>query len=153
MVPWERLAMPDFFHEDFHDGPVAGVDEAGRGPLARPVVAAAVILDRRAVPDGLNDSKQLAPARRAVLEVEIRQTALCFGIGVCTVEDIDELNIFWATMLAMRRAVEALERDCAHILVDGNRCPRSEEHTSELQSLMRISSAVFCLKKKTHDTH
>ncbi|HEY9579635.1 MAG TPA: ribonuclease HII [Rhizorhapis sp.] len=115
--------MPDFFHEDFHDGPVAGVDEAGRGPLAGPVVAAAVILDRRAVPDGLNDSKQLAPARRAVLEVEIRQTALCFGIGVCTVEDIDELNIFWATMLAMRRAVEALERDCAHILVDGNRCP------------------------------
>lgn len=115
--------MPDFFHEDFHDGPVAGVDEAGRGPLAGPVVAAAVILDRRAVPDGLNDSKQLAPARRAVLEVEIRQTALCFGIGVCTVEEIDELNIFWATMLAMRRAVEALERDCAHILVDGNRCP------------------------------
>src|SRR3546814_4376205 len=98
--------MPDFFHEDFHDGPVAGVDEAGRGPLAGPVVAAAVILDWRAVPDGLNDSKQLAPARRAVLEVEIRQTALCFGIGVCTVEDIDELNIFWATMLAMRRAVD-----------------------------------------------
>src|SRR3546814_10764877 len=143
----------------------------------------------RSVPDGLNDSKQLAPARRAGLEVEIRQTALCFGIGVCTVEDIDELNIFWATMLAMRRAVEALERDCAHILVDGNRCPdwpwastavvegdakclsisaasilakeardrmmveaarlhphygwRSEEHTSELQSLMRISYAVF----------
>src|SRR3546814_6812034 len=115
--------MSDFFHEDFHDGPVAGVDEAGRGPLAGPVVASAVILDRRAVPDGLNDSKQLAPARRAVLEVEIRQTALCFGIDVCTVEDIDELNIFWATMLAMRRAVEALERDCVHILVDGNRCP------------------------------
>src|SRR3546814_9962926 len=86
MVPWERLAMPDFFHEDFHDGPVAGVDEAGRGPLAGPVVAAAVILDRRAVPDGLNDSKQLAP--------------------------------------------------------------RSEEQTSELQSLMRISDAVFFLKKK-----
>src|SRR3546814_6872000 len=86
IVPLERLAMPDFFHEDLHDGPVAGVDEAGRGPLAGPVVAAAVILDRRAVPDGLNDSKQLAPARRAVLEVEIRQTALCFGIGVCTVE-------------------------------------------------------------------
>src|SRR3546814_3605332 len=120
MVPWERLAMPDFFHEDFHDGPVAGVDEAGRGPLAGPVVAAAVILDRRAVPDGLNDSKQLAPARRAVLEVEIRQTALCFGIGVCTVEDIDELNIFWATMLAMRQI------------------GRSEAHTSDLPSLMRI---------------
>src|SRR3546814_18941812 len=123
MVPWERLAMPDFFHEDFHDGPVAAVDEAGRGPLAGPVVAAAVILDRRAVPDGLHDSKQLAPARRAVLEVEIRQTALCFGICVCTVEEIDETNIFWATLPAMRRAVEALQREREHILVDGHGCP------------------------------
>lgn len=123
MVPWVRRAMPDFSHEDRHDGHVAGVDEAGRGPLAGPVVAAAVILDRQAVPEGLNDSKQLAAARRAVLELEVRQSAICFGIGVCTVAEIDELNILWATMLAMRRAVEAMARDCAHILVDGNRCP------------------------------
>lgn len=115
--------MPDFSHEDRHDGPVAGVDEAGRGPLAGPVVAAAVILDRQAVPGGLNDSKQIPAARRAVLEAEIRQSAVCFGIGVCTVEEIDRLNILWATMLAMRRAVEAMARDCTHILVDGNRCP------------------------------
>jgi ribonuclease HII len=116
--------MPDFAHEDRHDGPVAGVDEAGRGPLAGPVVAAAVILDRQSVPDGLNDSKQVNPAKRAVLEAEIRQSAICFGIGLCSVEEIDTLNILWATMLAMRRAVEAMARDCAHILVDGNRCPQ-----------------------------
>ena len=115
--------MPDFAHEDRHDGPVAGVDEAGRGPLAGPVVAAAVILDRQAVPDGLNDSKQLLPAKRAVLDMEIRRSAICFGIGLCSVEEIDTLNILWATMLAMRRAVEAMARECAHILVDGNRCP------------------------------
>lgn len=115
--------MPDFAHEDRHDGPVAGVDEAGRGPLAGPVVAAAVILDRQAVPDGLNDSKQLLPARRAVLDMEIRRSAICFGIGLCSVEEIDTLNILWATMLAMRRAVEAMTRECAYILVDGNRCP------------------------------
>jgi ribonuclease HII len=115
--------MPDFAHEDRHDGPVAGVDEAGRGPLAGPVVAAAVILDRQAVPDGLNDSKQLLPAKRAALDMEIRRSAICFGIGLCSVEEIDTLNILWATMLAMRRAVEAMARECAHILVDGNRCP------------------------------
>jgi ribonuclease HII len=116
---------PDFLHElRHHPGLVAGVDEAGRGPLAGPVVAAAVILDRDDCPDGLNDSKQLTAARRAVLEVEIRARAVCFGIGIATVEEIDELNILWATMLAMTRAVEALGRDCAHILVDGNRCPK-----------------------------
>jgi len=123
MAPWACRAMPDFAHEDRHDGPVAGVDEAGRGPLAGPVVAAAVILDRQAVPDGLNDSKQLLPAKRAVLDMEIRRSAICFGIGLCSVEEIDTLNILWATMLAMRRAVEAMARECAHILVDGNRCP------------------------------
>jgi ribonuclease HII len=117
--------MPDFAHElRHHPGLVAGVDEAGRGPLAGPVVAAAVILDRDDCPDGLNDSKQLTAARRAVLEVEIRARAVCFGIGIATVEEIDELKILWATMLAMTRAVEALGRDCAHILVDGNRCPK-----------------------------
>ncbi|MCF8706495.1 ribonuclease HII [Rhizorhapis sp. SPR117] len=115
--------MPDFAHEDLHSGFVAGVDEAGRGPLAGPVVAAAVILDRQAVPDGLDDSKKLTARRRAGLDGDIRQSAIGFGIGICTVEEIDELNILWATMRAMRRAVEAMARECAHILVDGNRCP------------------------------
>ncbi|EQA99541.1 ribonuclease HII [Sphingobium baderi] len=116
--------MPDFSHElRHHPGLVAGVDEAGRGPLAGPVVAAAVILRAEDCPDGLNDSKQLTAARRATLEVEIKARALCWGIGTASVEEIDSLNILWATMLAMKRAMEALSQDCAHVLVDGNRCP------------------------------
>ncbi|WCP14425.1 Ribonuclease HII [Sphingobium sp. AntQ-1] len=106
-----------------HPGLVAGVDEAGRGPLAGPVVAAAVILRAEDCPDGLNDSKQLTAKRRAALEVEIKARALCWGVGVASVEEIDQINILWATMLAMTRAVEALGHDCAHVLVDGNRCP------------------------------
>jgi ribonuclease HII len=101
---------------------VAGVDEAGRGPLAGPVVAAAVIL----CPDGiagLADSKTLSPKRRAELEALI--LAQCtVGVGVASVEEIDTLNILWATMLAMTRAVEALGRDPHNVLVDGNRLPK-----------------------------
>lgn len=116
--------MPDFAHESlYHPGLVAGVDEAGRGPLAGPVVAAAVILRADDCPQGLDDSKKLSATRRAALEVEIKDRALCWGLGVASVEEIDRLNILWATMLAMTRAVAALGRDCAHVLVDGNRCP------------------------------
>lgn len=102
---------------------VAGVDEAGRGPLAGPVVAAAVILDRTNCPIGLNDSKKLSAGIRARLDGEIRTSAIAYGIGACSVEEIDRLNILCASMLAMKRAVEALACECAHILVDGNRCP------------------------------
>ena len=117
--------MPDFAHELIHHpGLVAGVDEAGRGPLAGPVVAAAVILRQDDCPDGLNDSKQLTATRRATLEGEIKARALCWGVGVASVEEIDSINILWATMLAMTRAMEALSHDCAHVLVDGNRCPK-----------------------------
>ncbi|BBD98465.1 ribonuclease HII [Sphingobium amiense] len=116
---------PDFAHElRHHPGLVAGVDEAGRGPLAGPVVAAAVILRQEDCPDGLNDSKQLTAARRAALEIEIKARALCWGVSMASVEEIDDINILWATMLAMTRAVEALSHDCAHVLVDGNRCPK-----------------------------
>lgn len=116
--------MPDFSYELQHEGHVAGVDEAGRGPLAGPVVAAAVILDLANCPEGLDDSKVLSPAKRAALEIQIRASAICFGIGMASVEEIDNLNILWASMLAMTRAVDALGRDCAHVLVDGNRCPK-----------------------------
>lgn len=116
--------MPDFSHElRHHPGLVAGVDEAGRGPLAGPVVAAAVILRQDDCPDGLNDSKQLTARKRAALEAEIKGRALCWAIGIASVEEIDAINILWATMLAMTRAVGALGADCAHVLVDGNRCP------------------------------
>lgn len=104
-------------------GLVAGVDEAGRGPLAGPVVAAAVILDDLKPIKGLNDSKKLSPATRERLFDEIRAKALCCAIAEATVEEIDTLNILQATMLAMRRAVEGLRLKPSKVLVDGNRLP------------------------------
>jgi ribonuclease HII len=118
--------MPDFkFERKFkrlHKGPVAGVDEAGRGPLAGPVVAAAVVLDPKCIPDGIDDSKVLTAAKRAELCARLLECAKV-GVGMASVEEIDRLNIFWASMLAMHRAVEALGFRPAFVLVDGNRCP------------------------------
>ena len=104
-------------------GLVAGVDEAGRGPLAGPVVAAAVILDDQNPIHGLADSKKLTAARRERLFDEIRARALCCAIAQASVEEIDQLNILQATMLAMRRAVEGLRLKPTKVLVDGNRLP------------------------------
>jgi ribonuclease HII len=104
-------------------GLVAGVDEAGRGPLAGPVVAAAVILDDLKPIRGLNDSKQLTARARERLYVEIHAKALCFSIAQASVEEIDTLNILQATMLAMRRAVDGLRLRPNKVLVDGNRVP------------------------------
>ncbi|ANT59898.1 MULTISPECIES: ribonuclease HII [Roseobacteraceae] len=101
---------------------VAGVDEVGRGPLAGPVVAAAVILDPALIPAGLNDSKKLTLKRREALEPIIRAQAMV-GLGVASVEEIDEINILQATYLAMRRAVAALPQKPDHLLIDGNRLP------------------------------
>ncbi len=105
------------------EGLLAGVDEAGRGPLAGPVVAAAVILDEEAPIQGLADSKVLSERRREALFDEIRAKALCCSIAQASVEEIDALNILQATMLAMRRAVEGLRLMPARVLVDGNRLP------------------------------
>jgi ribonuclease HII len=104
-------------------GLVAGVDEAGRGPLAGPVVAAAVILDDMQPIGGLRDSKALSPARRVKLAAEVRAKALCVCVAEASVEEIDRLNILNATLLAMRRAVEGLRLRPSHVLVDGNRLP------------------------------
>ena len=104
-------------------GLVAGVDEAGRGPLAGPVVAGAVILDPENPIDGLQDSKRLTALRRDVLYEEIREKALAWAVGHADVEEIDRINILQATMLAMKRAVEALQMVPDHALIDGNRCP------------------------------
>ena len=104
-------------------GLMAGVDEAGRGPLAGPVVAAAVILDELKPIRGLNDSKLLSAPTRERLYMEIHAKALCFCIAQASVEEIDELNILQATMLAMRRAVEGLRLRPNKVLVDGNRLP------------------------------
>ncbi len=102
---------------------VCGVDEAGRGPLAGPVYAAAVILDPARPIEGLADSKKLSARKRERLAGEIREKALALGIAWASVEEIDRINILQATLLAMRRAVEALSTQANEALIDGNRCP------------------------------
>ena len=109
---------------DWHSpGLIAGVDEAGRGPLAGPVVAAAVILNPAKRIRGLADSKVLSPQKRERLHDEIMDKALCCAIAMATVQEIDTLNILQATLLAMRRAVEGLRLPPALVMVDGNRLP------------------------------
>lgn len=103
---------------------ICGVDEAGRGPLAGPVVAAAVILDAAQPIAGLADSKKLTAARREKLAAEIRAKALAWSVAEATVEEIDALNILQATLLAMQRAVDGLTLIPLEVLIDGNRCPR-----------------------------
>lgn len=115
---------PDFSIEDSQPhAQIAGVDEAGRGPWAGPVYAAAVILDRANLPEGLNDSKKLSPKKRAFLYDQIMQSAQV-GIGVANVAEIDALNILAATFVAMERAVEALPSAPDLALIDGNRTPQ-----------------------------
>ena len=104
--------------------PVAGVDEAGRGPLAGPVSAAAVILDPKKLPRGIDDSKKLSSSARTDFFDLICARALAIGVGLASVEEIDRLNIRNATFLAMRRALEALAIPPAHALIDGNASPR-----------------------------
>lgn len=104
-------------------GLTCGVDEAGRGPLAGPVVAAAVILDRRRPIRGIADSKALAPDVREQLALKVRDRAIAWGIGWADPDEIDAINILQATMLAMRRAMLALRCQPAHVIVDGDRCP------------------------------
>ena len=114
---------PPFLIEQQLQGPVAGIDEAGRGPWAGPVVAAAVILDPENIPAGLNDSKKLSEARREAL-FELIQKSAHWGIGEASVEEIDSLNILKATHLAMTRAIAQLPIRPSHCLVDGNRAPK-----------------------------
>jgi len=110
-LPWDPIGL------------MAGVDEAGRGPLAGPVVAAAVILDDTKRIRGLADSKVLTPLQRDRLYDLICEKALCCSVAQASVEEIDTLNILWATMLAMKRAVEGLRLKPVKVLVDGNRIP------------------------------
>jgi len=114
--------LPDFSREAALGGRVAGVDEVGRGPLAGPVTAAAVVLDPTHLPPGLNDSKKLTAARRAAL-VEAIETHAEVSLGWASVEEIDAINIRNAALLAMRRAVEGLPSPPAHALIDGNAIP------------------------------
>jgi ribonuclease HII len=135
-------------------GLTAGVDEAGRGPLAGPVVAAAVILDDAKRIRGLADSKMLTPLAREKLYDQIRDKALCCAIGEASVGEIDELNIFHATMLAMKRAVDGLRLKPARVLVDGNRLPRLDvycEAIVEGDAKIRSISAASIIAKVHRD--
>jgi ribonuclease HII len=136
------------------DGLVAGVDEAGRGPLAGPVVAAAVILDDKKRIRGLNDSKVLTPAVRERLYDEIRAKALCCAVAEASVEEIDRFNILQATLLAMRRAVEGLRLKPAKVLVDGNQLPRLKIHAEAViggDATVKAISAASILAKVHRD--
>jgi ribonuclease HII len=131
-------------------GLIAGVDEVGRGPLAGPVVAAAVILDPANPIEGLADSKAMTAKRREALNIEIRQKALCWAIARAEVDEIDELNILHASMLAMQRAVELLAIQPEHAQIDGNRCPSlrcsAEAIVKGDQSVPCISAASIIAK-------
>lgn len=137
--------MPSLRHERTRTPPVAGVDEAGRGPLAGPVVAAAVVLPARGVPRGLDDSKKLPAAERARLCALLHARAVV-GVGIVAADEIDRLNIHWATMKAMTLAVDALcvrlGCDPGHVLVDGNRLPRWTYAASALVGGDALSSSI-----------
>ncbi len=138
-------------------GLVAGVDEAGRGPLAGPVVAAAVILDDQRVIRGLADSKLLSAKKRERLHDLIRAHALCVAVGQASVQEIDALNILQATLLAMRRAVAGLRLPPRHVLVDGNQRPGFDQPLIACQTIIdgdaRVAaiSAASIVAKVTRD--
>ena len=143
-------------HEEvLRSGPlVCGVDEAGRGPLAGPVYAAAVILDPAAMIAGLADSKKLSPSRRAVLAERIRRCARAWAIASASVEEIDRLNILQASMLAMQRAIRQLTVVPSEVLVDGNRCPEIEYPVRAIvrgDSTVAAISAASILAKTERD--
>jgi ribonuclease HII len=133
--------------------PLAGVDEAGCAPLAGPVVAADVVLDREKFPRGIDDSKKLDLQTREAIYARLMRQARC-GVGICTVEEIDSLNIYWARMLAMIRAVEALGFEPAMVLVDGNRCPKWERPSVAIvagDAKCRSIAAASIIAKVTRD--
>jgi ribonuclease HII len=135
-------------------GLIAGVDEAGRGPLAGCVVAAAVILDELNPIKGLADSKKLTALKRAKLYDEIRAKALCVGVGEASVDEIDRLNILQATMLAMQRAVANLRLKPSLVLVDGNRIPKLDmlaEAIVQGDAKVQAISAASIIAKVTRD--
>ncbi len=134
---------------------VAGVDEAGRGPLVGSVVAAAVILDPNNPIEGLNDSKKLSEKKREMLFVEIQEKAVAWAIAEASHAEIDQLNILQASLLAMRRAVEALHIQPQHVLVDGNKIPQGLSMSCEAivggDALHAEISAASILAKVTRD--
>ena len=133
---------------------LAGVDEVGRGPLAGPVVAAAVILDPERPIEGLRDSKKLTERRREVLALQIRERALAWSLGRAEVHEIDEINILQASLLAMQRAVAGLTLAPELVLVDGNRCPQLDYPSQAVvrgDALVPAISAASIIAKVSRD--
>jgi len=133
---------------------LAGIDEAGRGPLAGPVLAAAVILPQGVAIEGVDDSKRLSPAMREELAAEICARAICYAIGAASAREIDRLNILRATHLAMRRAVQRLRVRPQHLIVDGLPVPAlGEDHTAVVEGDRRVHSIACAsiLAKVTRD--
>jgi ribonuclease HII len=144
---------PCFKIEKPYPEPLAGVDEAGCAPLAGPVVAAAVILDRARFPRGIDDSKVVPAPLRERICAKLYQVARV-GVGIASVEEIDTLNIYWARMLAMTRAVDALGLDPQMVLVDGNRCPKWERPSVAIvagDAKSRSIAAASIVAKVTRD--
>ncbi|MGE5722052.1 MAG: ribonuclease HII [Sphingomonadales bacterium] len=144
---------PCFKIEKSFPEPLAGVDEAGCAPLAGPVVAAAVVLHRTKFPRGIDDSKALSAPAREALYAKLQKTAK-IGVGIASVEEIDRLNIYWARMLAMVRAVDALGFDPAMVLVDGNACPKWERKSQAIvagDAKCRSIAAASIIAKVTRD--
>jgi ribonuclease HII len=146
----KEVSLPLFALDNSQGEVICGVDEAGRGPLAGPVFAAAVILDPARPIEGLRDSKKLSEAQRDILAEQIKTQALAWSIAQCSVEEIDSLNILQASMLAMRRAVEGLVVQPTLALIDGNRCPvmpvRSEAIVKGDDKVPAISAASILAK-------
>jgi ribonuclease HII len=133
---------------------ICGVDEAGRGPLAGPVYAAAVVLDAARPIEGLKDSKLLSASRREILSVSIRENALAYAVAHATVEEIDRLNILQATLLAMQRAVANLGMQPDEAWIDGNRCPKLPCRARAIvqgDRLHAVISAASILAKTARD--
>jgi ribonuclease HII len=134
--------------------PLAGVDEAGCAPLAGPVIAAACVLDRDRFPRGIDDSKNLPLEKREALYERLMKSAVAWGVGIASVEEIDRINIYWARMLAMSRAVEALGLEPAWVLVDGNACPKWQRPSKAIidgHAKCRSIAAASILAKVTRD--
>ena len=150
MAKKQDLNLPLFAFDNYVGEIICGVDEAGRGPLAGPVFAAAVILDPARPIVGLRDSKKLSEASRDALALEIKDRAIAWAIAECSENEIDQLNILHASMLAMRRAVEALKTIPTLALIDGNRCPvmtiRSEAIIKGDDKVPAISAASILAK-------
>ena len=150
MAKKQDLNLSLFAFDNYVGETICGVDEAGRGPLAGPVFAAAVILDPARPIVGLRDSKKLSESSRDALALEIKDRAIAWAIAECSEDEIDQLNILHASMLAMRRAVETLKTIPTLALIDGNRCPvmtiRSEAIIKGDDKVPAISAASILAK-------